>query len=401
MAFGRFSSEDFSVFVHEYFHFIQDISTYYGLNNMYVYSEYLRFAINQIYQSPNHCFKVPITPNNYNQQNVFLNSQISKFTNGDSCEIDVIKAINSIDIVKQETGTLGTKLDEIESAIITGLDNNNEEFIVAFGAICIKENISYIMEQFICDKHEGSPDFPYTIAEKVANEIYPDFAKDKLNVLALCDISLMYSNPGPVYIHFLNEYKDQCWLPSRPEDIYDNVLGRGNILNGDSVITIESSYNRLVDTVKSQLKGYFNDPEIFSNLTIWLVELLDLSKEKRFSDQSFILKIARNGRSEFEKLLYELGTPLISNDMGECTLLYPSKPEDGVEIGYFYAIGQIINFFESGNTECKMQKICIMNMNHTDSRCIINPWSRCNDEFKCPYALLWKHWNLSKYEPII
>lgn len=401
ISFHEFSDKDYSVFVHEYIHFLQDVTTYYGLNNMFVYSEYLRFATNKIYKSINPHFKVPIIPFSDNEQNVFLNKQISKLTNGDSYEIKTIKSIDSIDIVKEETGVSGTKFDEIDSAIITCKNEKEEEFILIFGAICIKENMAYLMEQFICEKYEKSPDFPYSIAEKVAENIYPEFAYNKLNILALCDVSLQYSNPGPVFIHFLKEYKSLVWLPSKPEDIYDNAFDRPNILNEVSLTLIESSYNKLAITVKKQLTGYFNDPEIFSNLIIWLDELIETAKELRFINKYFILNMARNGKHEFDNIFKKIGTPLISNDIGECTLLYPSKPEEGVEIGYFYAIGQIIDLFESGNPECKMKKICKTQKNETDSRCNNEPWARCFDEIKCPYALLWNHWKLSSYVPFL
>ena len=35
-SFEKFSSRDFSIFLHEYIHFIQDVTTVYGLNNIHV-----------------------------------------------------------------------------------------------------------------------------------------------------------------------------------------------------------------------------------------------------------------------------------------------------------------------------------------------------------------------------
>lgn len=36
-----------------------------------------------------------------------------------------------------------------------------------------------------------------------------------------------------------------------------------------------------------------------------------------------------------------------------------------------------------------------------DDKCSQEPWSRIKDEKLCPYAVLWKHWNLSGYIPFL
>ena len=43
------------------------------------------------------------------------------------------------------------------------------------------------------------PDYPYSAAEIIANNIYPEFTKNTLNILALADCCLMFSNPGEVF----------------------------------------------------------------------------------------------------------------------------------------------------------------------------------------------------------
>ncbi len=34
-----------------------------------------------------------------------------------------------------------------------------------------------------------------------------------------------------------------------------------------------------------------------------------------------------------------------------------------------------------------------------DANMVIKPWSRASDNKLCPYAMLWRHWNLSGYTP--
>ena len=95
----NFSDYDFSIFLHEYIHFIQDITTFYGLNNTHTTVEYLRYANNHVVQTLKSDFKVPIEPDPYNKDNVFLNSFLIKLTFGDilNTNIKEIKGIQARD----------------------------------------------------------------------------------------------------------------------------------------------------------------------------------------------------------------------------------------------------------------------------------------------------------------
>lgn len=400
-SFKQFSDKDFSVFLHEYIHFIQDVTSIYGLNNMYVYSEYLRFAIDRVYQSINNQFDVPILPTIDNEDNIYLNKRICSLTNGDHQDIWKIRELESIEIINEPLGIANTPIDSIESVYIEAIDGVGEKQIFVFGAISIMESMAYLIEQRLCPYCATSPDFPYSIASKIVEKVYPEFGKNKLNVLALCDLSLQYSNPGKVFIQFLNEMLSKNWLPHAPEDIYDELLNREISINGQTGISLEQNYSELSEIVKKQVEGYFND-HIFQDLKDWVGQLIDTAKEVRFKNRYFILNIARGGLLKenlcFKEIRETLGTPLISNNSGEATFLYPNKPK-GVEVGYFSAIGQIISLFERGDFECSLYPMCVKFKNEIDNRCMFSPWKRSEDRSLCPFAMLWRHWRLKDYTP--
>ena len=71
-----FDEKWISIFTHEYIHFLQDISTYVGLNNAYVYSEHIHGLVNCIYQHPKGNLSVPVSmPRNY------ANVELNQFVN--------------------------------------------------------------------------------------------------------------------------------------------------------------------------------------------------------------------------------------------------------------------------------------------------------------------------------
>ena len=97
-----FSSEDLkapfdekwiSIFTHEYIHFLQDISTYVGLNNAYVYSEHIHGLVNCIYQHSKGNLSVPVSmPRNY------ANIELNQFVNTEGC--GTLGEVNEFFLVK-------------------------------------------------------------------------------------------------------------------------------------------------------------------------------------------------------------------------------------------------------------------------------------------------------------
>ena len=91
--FNTLSDFDFSVFFHEYIHYLQDITTFYGLSNIHATVEYLRFANNFIVKSTAKDFVIPVEPDPTNSDNVLLNGYLCKVTYGDVESMN-IKVIN-------------------------------------------------------------------------------------------------------------------------------------------------------------------------------------------------------------------------------------------------------------------------------------------------------------------
>lgn len=401
-SFKKFDDRDFSVFLHEYIHFIQDITTLYGLNNMYVYSEYVRHATNKIYKLPHGLFNVPILPSIENEDNVYLNKQICNLTNGgDDFDISKIKKINSIEILVEQTGVVGSPITDIETVVVHCIDINDIDYILAFGAKCIMENMAYIMEQMVCENYASSADYPYSFAEKIVDKIYPEFGVDKLNVLALCDLSLQYSNPGEVFYQFLQEMASIQWKPTQPEDIYDEIYSRINVMNNQNEILLNDNFIGLFNNVKTQIKGYFNDPLLFKEIVNWVDQTFDSALNLRLKNRYFILDVARGGNIKtnvaFNDLFSQVGTPLISNNTGEFTVLNPNNTK-GVDLDFFSAIGQIVSVFEFANFKCRLYPLCLKQNIEVGNHCHTAPWLGGRG---CTFALFWKHWKLKNYIPTI
>lgn len=397
---NNLNDRDFSIFLHEYMHFIQDFSTFYGLNNMYVNSEYMHSAVNQIYLMPKGHIVIPIEPFTDNRDNVLLNSHLISLTMGDTEDVESLE-ITNITNTFDDIDIPNSPLKKIESICVEFRSDKEGDGILSFGAIAIMENMAYLMEQLITNDYETSPDYPYSIVEKVISYIYPEFGNNKLNTLALCDLSLQYSNPGKILVEFLREIKSTLYLPGKPEDLYDIFYARENVLSGKTT-TLLNGFENMANTVLSQTKKYFNDPRIFKDINDWISILIKNAIELRQKNKYFLLDIARGGNirtnKSFKNFIDKVGTPLLCNDNAEFSFYHTGFP-NGVEIAYFKAIGQIMQVLGEGKRECDLCPMCHSSNIKIDIRCCNSPWERSHDLSLCTFALFWKHWKLKDYIP--
>jgi len=390
-----------SVFVHEYIHFIQDISTFTGLNNAFVYSEYIHGVVNQIYTNPKGKIKVPIQlPRNYSniQLNQFVNKEALGWTDDE---------INNLFIlgIKKETNKVPflTYLKTIDSVFIKHTNGKR----LPFGTHAIRESMAYIIERAIT---RGSPpafDYPYNAAQMVANYLYPGFGKNELNILALCDMCLQFSLPGRIFVDTLEEFKKVSFMPKDPREIYDYFYQRPCVQMQKHVdfLTGLIPFGVFVGEV---LCDYLKDI-VFIPFHNVVRRMIGTGLKMRKDSPYFLLDIAETGQNgnvglgnnmPFFELYYKTGTPLIKDILGDYFITPPIGMPGNTSVSYFQAIQQFVYLFRDGNTCCSLYEWCESSPSvQEDDRCIMEPWNRCDDNRQCPFAMLWRHWKLKGYEP--
>lgn len=387
---------DLAAFVHEYVHFIQDITTYWGLNNAYVYSEYIHGAVNQIYQYPKGSFCVPFrisnNSNNIELNQAFINKCIGNYDNMDSL------FITNIEVTKENVKFNSTYLKELEHVYLK-LPRRK----IQFGARAIMESMAYLLEKQIASGGSGVYEYPYCSAEFIVLKEYPEFAKSTLNILALCDLSLQFSNPAAVFIKTLLKFKREHYVPNKATELYEYFYSMPCVQIGKECSFTESLFN-LGQVVRERLKAYLDHP-VFDSFHRIVDNLIICGLDYRINNPTFILDIAESGHVLYNNpmriLFNRIGTPIIKDCNEEYLVINPSFISND-ELQYFPAIEQILNLFTEGHDCCDMLCWCQQSIHNNvivDDRCINTPWERCADNNLCPYATLWKHWNLSGYTP--
>lgn len=386
-----------SVFTHEYIHFLQDLSTHLGFNNAYVYSEYMHGAIKNVSQKPKEQLHIPISmPSNYGD--IALNRFVNKEGMGTLTEIEEFFLVN----IKKKTKKVPFENDyvkELTQILLTSAKGDK----VVFGSRAIMESMAYMMERKITRGSVSAPDYPYNAAEMVVDYIYPEFGKDNLNIIALCDACMQFSEPGKTFIQSLEIFRKQNFLPNNANLVIDHFCSCPCIQMGKDTNMIQGLVfmgMKVGEQLKSYLKGIFFKP--FHNV---VHNLLGFGMNERIHNRYFMLDIVRNGyvmdNPLVKRYIRTIGTPVIKDCNDDYWFVLPfGKSMSDYWIEYFPAVEQVYKCLAKGNTICDMIPLCGKSPDVIeDNRCWYCPWKRVEDSRLCPYAVLWKHWNLEGYYP--
>lgn len=398
LTINKLPLKDMTVLFHEYIHFLQDFTTYYGLNSIYAYSEYLHSVTNRIYAIKTSDFPVPFVITD-NTDNVLLNRQIQNFTQGDTAESVGPYKVTDIDEGRDQLLS-NPYIQELESIII-----NPEGDFRSFGAIAIMESMAYIMER-LCSPtgYEKSPDFPYRAAELVADYYVNGFSNDLFMVLALCDMSLQSSNPGACFVRVMKGIRDGNVAFGSPEEIYDYFYSQPSVTAYGTESTLVAHFKMLLSVVQNGMKSHLRDMPMLKEYYDWIDHLVKFAIFWREQDRYFLLKMARHNdlatNGCWGYAVHEVGSPLMVNNKGSHYKIMQYGSSLGMDVEYFRAIRQIESLFEDGKTICEMYNWCLKSPGATpNGLCQAAPWRKSTEERLCPYALLWRHWNLKDREP--
>lgn len=392
---------DFSVFFHEYVHYLQDMTTFHGMNKQY--------CVNQLFQESNRLIKEGVNPKfpiNFDSfdSKVYLclilqyATTYMKEGNISSC---VIKSYENKDFLLGKT----EKTMKVKIATLKVEDKlTNIESEVILSSTVIAESMAYLLQRMCTKIDYNSPDFPYTIAEKLTIGLCPDVFKEQpINTIALCDASLMSPNPGVIFLQAIDYIKRNKGLFTTPETIYDYVMTiEGTVAETTRITTVKDYFFDMVPQVRDTIKKYISI--IGKNYEKDIVDCFNVAINFRKDNQYFFINLAREGYARkgklFKDILELFGSPMIFDSKGNHSQIRSTQFENEF-MSYFRGIYQMYRLYFHGKRDCELTTWCALsnNMNVNDL-CGTNPLKRCDGSQLCPIGVLWKCWGMEGYNPI-
>jgi hypothetical protein len=399
-----------AIYLHEYVHFLQDISTTYGFINISTVVDYIKH-INQITQNgQSRIFSVPFNPRPTPNDEVYFNLNLKKKYIG---SIEDVVTANVVSITKLATPvTLKNGNVNVDTVVIDYDDASGNRKYHQFGSHCIIESMAYLIENALYPNLiPNTLDFPYRSAEKVISKEYNSLLVDSLNIIALCDVSLMSFNPGDFFYSMLLQMKSEGFIPSQPEDIYSFCSSRVSF-NYHGSTTLNQLLLSTGNIASCQLCDYFTTP-IFGDNKTWINYTISTAIDIRQNDPYFILKIARNGKIQTNLSLInvfkKVGTPMVTNLDDEATFYSPLQTSHKIFPEYLWAISQVYGLYikslANNQKKCELKLWCKESCSikgltdFTDDNCYNSPWQRTSYNNLCPFAVIWKTWGMENEIP--
>lgn len=219
----EFTKEEYASFIHEYIHFMQNISTTYGLSYFVDTSRFIQLFVSQSSKYKQYV-PYPIDVEKTKVENAYEELELKSFYLGQDNHIK-IHHINKVEIDDDEIMNDILKDKDVKlEAVNIYYDDKNIPYI--FGASCIEESMAYLIESVKFGAMLRKNEFPYNSCELVCRHIYPVLEERKDILVALAELSLMHYHSGMMFIKLLSEIKEKKLVFNNSSEVIDYFRGR-------------------------------------------------------------------------------------------------------------------------------------------------------------------------------
>ena len=399
---GKWTTQQKSTFLHEYIHFLQDITTVIGLHNIYTHGEVLRY-ISELMRNGQNTFTLPLDPAMAGK-NVGNNWKAGQETVGDSdtkaISVNGYSVNLGMNLVDDLTGNV-TPVSKVE---INCIDERGNRVIVRLGSSHMMECMAKAIQESVYPTGmRTSPYNPYYIAEDLANIIIPGLAGKKQTLIALYDRALQSSNPGYSFVRYLEEMAKLGYDSNTltPAIVYQGMKAAVTNSSSIGITPFSDSFKQLSQLALGVLKEMTGGIWFLSNLDRWAESTLNNGVTMRLKYPELFLELAKGGdiiiNDIFQTFLKVFGTPLVLNSKHKCDFLRPANVMiSKSEIVDVMSMMQIIYVFTYGAPyPCLMKWYCVKNSSfinrlHVNKRCDDRPWMKTTRFGNCKFCRWWR-----------
>lgn len=309
----EYSDKDFATFVHEYIHYLQNISTPWGLYNSMIKYEKISYDFAYL-QTRKEC-RPPIKvtyPDSLNRKNIRQLISLGRW-----CRFD-----NKIVVDESQLITISEKLISYQGIrmpmkIISFTDQEGIQYQVPLGAWVIMETMAAIFQEFIDPSSKNNhSDVPYNIVSKFVKKNYPDIFKEKGKLVALLYSSLFSTNPGILFVDRL-EYANSNQSRTAAQ-LFDDLVNMASIHTETEDMNVHTFYNNIEKKFSNILQKL-----LMINLDYVAEILKRVNINNGFVPIVTIISDGIFDRERAKSLVSYLGIPYVYSKLGG--VLYPDS----------------------------------------------------------------------------
>ena len=391
-----------STFLHEYIHFLQDVTSIQGFNNFYILGEYIRYVTQKIKQSGTNEVRLPIHPF-WANRNVDQNWLARANTMGTVLPITCIMSYSQKHMLDLEDYNSGKRIP-LNVVSLDCLDKKGCKVEVILGTLHIMEGMAKLIHELVYPfQIRTSPYNPYYIACDVAEMIIPGIKSAPYTLIALLDFALQTTNPGLNYVGYLEAKRRGGYNAQSltPEVVYADLENYRMNISSLGQLKFSDAYTAFQNGAEDVMKDYLGGVWYWKNIKIWYKKILERSRYLRLNYPLFFQYLVEGGdivnNSFFKELWKTFGTPLTTNGENHFDFVSPEN--------IFITRGELINvfammqihrvFLSNGTFTCPLRKYCQnrrcgLFKQKVDERCVKRPWERMRNWNRCYFNVWWK-----------
>lgn len=390
-------SENEDTLIHEYVHYLQNVSTNFGIEQYTIMRKIFALSIIENHTGKNFSQvkevidSVNIFKSNFAQN---INRQFSQ-----ASVLDIKFNKNEILVAKFGKDIVATATLKIE------IDGFICSYI--FNVRTIMENMARMIQRHCYPEIKIAKTLDYDICESVISAYYPMFHVTPQNIVALCDLSLLNDYPVNTFFLILTVLRETKYVPSNSVEIYDYMDKNSGFKSSDGKsYTFEKVFKYKADECYKEIQNLYPENDILDDINKWLKDTFDAAHKMRFSNRDFISELLDYPSEVAKKhiILYmnKLDVPLIiKHDKQAIAGINKTNRENLLLLRAEKEIYECL-YDGSKKYQCKMKEICQKNANSpmVDELCddaILKTDSYSDNEYVCPFAILWTKWKLKRY----
>ncbi|MBI2272256.1 MAG: hypothetical protein HYU70_00540 [Bacteroidetes bacterium] len=396
--------EHVSVYFHEYFHFLQDITTPFGFNVMWHEYDRMRELIGYV-QAQKKDIELPLKKvsalahleADRSFMRLILQSQFP-MVDGKPF-MGKMNVMASTIRTKKMDGVEGS--EQIEFVQLMLDDGKGHTTDYSFGAIAVIETMTYLIQKKFFSASDVA-DFPYMAAVRLAEYGYPVIGCNEEYVFALCEVALRSPYPGRTFYDLLEKMKQFHFEPKSAEEIYEFSL-----YLVERAWKTDENFAKYKERIEFNLKQLYGHAAFKENME-WHLNMVEAGYGMRKTDSMLLLRAYRQ-RRPFEEVMFsflsKLGAPELMNNLSQRWLSMPDEMkhlEATVHPLFLSAFSQVQRTLLDGSTRCMLYDHCKgsekkMPMDH---HCFDSPWEKAKQKPLCPFAATWKSFGLDEYKVV-
>ena len=385
------NDQDLGILLHEYIHFLQNVSTPWGLYESMVHYNVLSETYTHIQQTT-----LPIELPLKIEYSEGLNSKINILQNGiGDCPLNINLPTYKIDRNKHINWHRETENNKRHKTTTITIDvalADSKIINIKLGSNIIKESMA-AMYQNLIDKtatHEKA-DLPYNLVEILAEQHYPNIAKAKIKLITICYISLFSLSPAELLItelEYANEHPEMS-----AKALFELFINETKIHMKGVQYEVCEFFDIIIDTFK----------DVFTRCLDADIDYLNelLAKVRPAEGKIPILSIITDEqpltREKIDILINFLGMPYTFTYEGILSLPPKSTSKQNklasdmiALIGHNVLFTYLTQLHKYGYT-CPMHNICEKEEN-TKEECFDEPWKG----MECPMTIMGNKLKLSE-----